>query len=69
MLIILQEEFNTIPFAYLNNTIYNRIRDKFIILFHDEMIADTLLSKYWNYTLRELSCNSIIDIMDCFILL
>ena len=69
MLIILQEEFNTAPFYCLDNTIYNHIRDKFIALIHNEMVVDSLLQKYWSYTLRELSCNSMVDIMDCFILL
>ena len=69
MLIIFQTEFNTVPLAYFDNRIYNRIRKQFLATIPNEKIVDTILQKYWNYTLRELSCNSMINIMDCFILL
>ena len=69
MLIIFQTEFNTVHLAYFDNRIYNRIRKQFLATIPNEKIVDTILQKYWNYTLRELSCNSMINIMDCFILL
>lgn len=69
MLIVLREEFDTIPFGYLDDKIYNRIRDKFVTLLCSEVVADALLAKYWHKTLRELSCNSVIDVMSCFVLL
>lgn len=69
MLVILLEEFNTIPFGYVDHKIYNRIRAKFVKLFNSETVADKFLASYWNYTLRELSSNSMINIMDCFVVL
>ena len=35
----------------------------------DEKIVNALLEKYWNKTLRELSCNSMVNVMNCFVLL
>ena len=49
--------------------IYKKIRAKFITLLVSEAIADALLQKFWKKTLREMSCNNIVDIMDCFTLL
>lgn len=69
MLIILIEEFNTIPIAYLDNRVYNRIRREFLNLLRNEKAVDAILFKYWNHTLRELSCNSMVNVMNCFVLL
>lgn len=69
MLIILREEFDTVPFGYMENIIYNRIKREFIRVIGNEIAAERILSKYWHYTLRELSCNSMVNIMECFIIL
>ena len=69
MLIILIEEFNTTPIAYLDNRVYNRIRKEFLNLLRNEKAVDAILFKYWNHTLRELSCNSMVNVMNCFVLL
>ena len=69
MLIILQDEFNTIPLGYIDHKIYNRIRKKFVELFNNEEIADKFLASCWKYSLRELSCNSMVNFMDCFVIL
>ena len=69
MLIILRTEFDNVPFGYLDNRIYNKIKNEFLHLIPDEKIVNALLEKYWNKTLRELSCNSMVNVMNCFVLL
>ena len=66
MLTILQEEFNTIPLAYTENQIYNCVKAEFTKLLGSDAVAENFLSNYWHYTLRELSCNSIVNIMKNF---
>ena len=69
MLIVLREEFDSTPLYCVEEEIYKKIRAKFIALLMSEAIADALLQKFWKKTLREMSCNNIVDIMDCFTLL
>ena len=69
MLIVFQEEFNNVPFGYLDNRIYNRVRNEFLKLLKNEVVVDALLATYWHYTLRELSCNCMVNVMGCFILM
>ena len=65
---ITMEEFQNMKFGECNNALYNRISKKFRD-FLPETMCNKLLEKFWNYTLRELSCNSLVNIMDCFVII
>jgi hypothetical protein len=69
MLIVLIEEFDHTPLYCVDELIYKRIRQEFIKTLGNDTIADMVLSKFWHYTLRQLSYANAIDIMSCFILL
>lgn len=65
MLIITIQEFDSIPIWLLEHTIYNRIIREFAkFLGYDK--AEIFVQKYSHFTLRELSCNSFVDIVSCF---
>jgi len=65
---ITRREFETMKFGACENALYNRISRKFRDLLPEAM-CNKLLEKFWNLTLQELSCNSIVNIMDCFIII
>lgn len=69
MLFVLVEEFNTTPLYCIDELIYKRICKEFAKVLGSEAIAEIFLQKFWHYTLRQLSCASAVDIMNCFILL
>lgn len=65
MLIITIQEFDSMPIWLLEHTIYNRIVREFAkILGYGR--AETFVQQYSRFTLRELSCNSFVDIVSCF---
>lgn len=61
---ITMDEYNS-KVAYLNNNVYNGIKDAFINAL-GERIANKILAKYLEKSVRELSANSYVNIMDCF---
>ena len=65
---ITMDEFNTMKLGACENALYNRIAAKFRALLPGNM-GEKLLEKFWGYTLRELSCNSLVNIMDCFVII
>lgn len=69
MLIVLIEEFNNTPLYCVDEIIYKRIRREFAEVLGDEAFAEAVLSKFWHYTLRQLSTASAVDVMKCFILM
>lgn len=69
MLIVLIEEFNNTPLYCIDEIIYKRIRKEFSEVLGSEVLAEAVLSKFWHYTLRQLSTTSAVDIMKCFILM
>ena len=66
--ITMEEYFNTKVYA-LDNVIYNRIERKFSNYFHNEAMGKKILEKFMSQTIQELSCNSFVEILDCFIIL
>lgn len=58
------DEYNS-KVAYLNNSIYNAIEREFVNAL-GERIAKRILSKYLEKSVRELSANSFVNIMNCF---
>lgn len=58
------DEYNN-KLAYVNNSIYNAIESKFVDAL-GERIAKRILAKYLEKSVRELSANSFVNIMDCF---
>lgn len=69
MLIVLIEEFNNTPLYCVDEIIYKRIRREFAKVLGNEALAEIVLSKFWHYTLRQLSCASTVDVMKCFTLI
>lgn len=69
MLIVLIEEFNKTPLYCVEEIVYKRILKEFTKVFGNETVAEKVLSKFWHYTLRQLSTASVVDVMNCFILL
>lgn len=69
MLIVLVEEFNTKPLYCLEETVYKSIRKSYAKVLGSEAVAEEFLSKFWHYTLRQLSCASAVDVMGCFMLI
>jgi len=65
---ITREEFETMKLRECENALYNRIASKFRALLPGTM-GEKLMEKFWGYTLRELSCNSLVNIMDCFVII
>ena len=63
---LLMREYETMKVYELDNVIYKKIEYKFIKLTGNEMIAKKLMLKFGSLTLQQLSCNSHINIFDCF---
>lgn len=58
------DEFTSTRVFELDNTTYNKIHDKFAKMVGDKR-ADKLLWQFKDKTLRELSCNSFVDVLSC----
>ena len=68
MLIVTLYEFDNKPIWLLGHTIYNRLVREFAkVLGYDN--AEIFLQRFCTYTLRQLSCNSAVDIMSCFVII
>ena len=65
---ITQQEFETMRLLECENALYNRIARKFRALLPGTM-GEKLMEKFWGYTLQELSCNNMVNIMDCFVII
>jgi hypothetical protein len=65
---ITMNEFETLKLGECENALYNRIARKFRAMLPETM-CNKLLERFWSYTLRELSCNSMVNIMDCFVII
>lgn len=65
MAIITMNEFETEKVNALPNSIYNRITRE-IARRYGWNLAEKLLEKFGGMTVKELSCNSMFDIMSCF---
>lgn len=63
---ITMKEFTEGKLAYVNNIIYNNIESAFISTL-GERVGKKILAKHLESSLQELSCNSFVNIMDCFI--
>lgn len=63
---ITMNDFTNGKLAYVNNIIYNNIETAFVNAI-GERITKKILPKYLEKSLQELSCNSFVNIMDCFI--
>lgn len=60
-------EFQTMKVYELDNRTYNKIIDKFTTVFYgNEKIAKSFLLKCLEHTVSDLTCNSYVDLMDCF---
>lgn len=62
------DEFQNMKLGACENALYNRIARKFRAMLPEAM-CNRLLEKFWGLTLQELSCNSLINIMDCFVII
>ena len=69
MLIITRDEFDTMPIDYMRKIFYNRLRHEFAKVFGNSDMADRFLLSHSKYTLRQLSCNSMVDVMSCFVII
>lgn len=58
------DEFTSTRIFELDNNTYNKIYDKFARTVGDKT-ANKLMWKWRDKTLRELSCNSFVDVLSC----
>ena len=58
------DEFTSTRIFELDNNTYNKIHDKFAKMVGDKG-ADKLMWQWKDKTLRELSCNSFVDVLSC----
>ena len=63
---LLMTEYETMKVYELDNVIYEKIEYKFVKLMGNEKIAKKMMLKFGNLTVQQLSCNSQINIFDCF---
>lgn len=63
---LLMREYETMKVYELDNVIYEKIEYKLVKLTGSETIAKKLMVKFSSLTIQQLSCNSYIDIFDCF---
>lgn len=63
---LLMREYETMKVYELDNVIYKKIERKFIKLTSSESIAKKLMLKFGSLTVQQLSCNSQVNILDCF---
>jgi len=63
---LLMTEYETMKVYELDNVIYKKIEYKLVKLTGSEQIAKKLMVKFSSLTIQQLSCNSYINIFDCF---
>lgn len=63
---LLMREYETMKVYELDNVIYEKIEYKLVKLTGSEQIAKKLMVKFGSLTIQQLSCNSYINIFDCF---
>lgn len=63
---LLMREYGTMKVYELDNVIYKKIEYKLVKLTGSEQIAKKLMVKFGSLTIQQLSCNSYINIFDCF---
>ena len=63
---LLMREYETMKVYELDNVIYKKIEYKFVKLTGSELIVKKLMLKFGSLTVQQLSCNSQINIFDCF---
>lgn len=63
---LLMSEYETMKVYELDNVIYKKIEYKFIKFTGSELMAKKLMLKFSSLTVKQLSCNSLINILDCF---
>lgn len=63
---LLMREYETMKVYELDNVIYKKIEYKFVKLTGSEAIAKKLMLKFGSLTVQQLSCNSQVNIFDCF---
>jgi len=64
MLVITYNEYQNMKIYEMENKLYNRIEKAFSRILGDK--AKILLEKHMNKTIRELSLNNYVNILDCF---
>lgn len=63
---LLMREYETMKIYELDNLIYEKIEYKFVKLTGSELIAKKMMLKFGSLTVQQFSCNSQINIFDCF---
>lgn len=63
---LLMSEYETMKVYELDNVIYKKIEYKFVKFTGSEQMAEKLMLKFSSLTVKQLSCNSLINILDCF---
>lgn len=63
---LLMRGYETMKVYELDNVIYKKIEYKLVKLTGSEQIAKKLMVKFGSLTIQQLSCNSYINIFDCF---
>ena len=63
---LLMSEYETMKVYELDNVIYKKIEYKFIKFTGSELMAKKLMLKFSSLTVKQLSCNSLINILYCF---
>ena len=63
---LLMREYETMKVYELDNVIYEKIEYKFVKLTGNELIAKKMMLKFGHLTVQQFSCNSQINIFDCF---
>ena len=64
MLVITYKEYETMKLYEMDNKLYNRIEKSFRRILGDK--AKILLEKHMTKTIKELSLNNYVNILDCF---
>ena len=62
-------EYDSMKVYALDNVIYARIERKFVNAMGNEMLGRKLLANFMEMTIRELSANSWVNILDCFMIM
>jgi len=63
---LLMTEYETMKVYELDNVIYKKIEYKFVKLTGSEPMAKKMMLKFGSLTVQQFSCNSLINIFDCF---
>lgn len=63
---LLMREYETMKVYELDNVIYEKIEYKLVKFTGSELITKNLMFKFGSLTIQQLSCNSYINIFDCF---